>query len=63
MNTNKKKPFIPFTKNGGGNKPHSSRGGQKVLHASKGTTHTQNHLNNANTVLLESLMNHCICII
>jgi hypothetical protein len=40
-----------------------SRGGHNPLHASKPTTHTQNHLNKTNTVLLESLMNHCICFI
>jgi hypothetical protein len=29
----------------------NSRGGQNPLHASKPTTHTQNHLNKTNTVI------------
>jgi hypothetical protein len=33
----------------------NSRGGHNPLHASKPTTHTQNHLNKTNTVIQEAL--------
>jgi hypothetical protein len=37
MKTNKKKPFIPFTKNGGGNKPYSARNYSDLCIEHRGT--------------------------